>query len=218
MGAPGAVAMLAQELHRLERIDAVAPAAVRDHLAPLRDVAESSFELGDGYRHGAGNVAGLEFVGRSNVQDGDVSLSHQPAKLSEVDRLELIVVVEVEAHHVLHVGQMGVAELLEGAEQGKDIVAGEAVVDVGSVATRLDEAGLAEHAEVCAGVLDGRGRFVGEGFDGALALPEEVEELDAFWAREGVADAGKLRVEGVLEFAMSWHGRMVGLDQYSIEQ
>ena len=69
-----------------------------------------------------------------------------------------------------------------------------------------------------AGVLDRSGGVGGEGFDGLLALAEEVEQLDPPGVGEGVADAGELGVEGVLELAVTGHRPGSGqgwLDAYS---
>ena len=54
--------------------------------------------------------------------------------------------------------------------------------------------------------LIGVADLLGECLDGLLALPEEVEQLDPFGARERMADAGELRVEGVLELSVAGHG------------
>jgi hypothetical protein len=54
-------------------------------------------------------------------------------------------------------------------------------------------------------ILERGAGLVGQLVDGFLALREQVQELEAPGAGEGVADAGELTVEGVLEGAVR-HG------------
>lgn len=163
--------------------------------------------LSSGYGHGhrAGDVARLELVGRPHVQNRDVIVAHQASQLLERHWLELVVIVHIQANHVLYVGEPAVAERLERAQETKNVVIRQAIVHVGPIATSLDEARLPKDAEMRARVLDRRRDVLGECFDGLFALAQEVEQLDPFWAGERVPDARELGVEGVLELSVAGH-------------
>lgn len=203
MGPACSVAMLAQERHRFERVDAVSSAAIGDDLATLWNVANPTLELP--HRHGqcAGDVACVELLGRADVQNRDIVLAHQAPQFLERHRFQLVVAVNAQANNLLDLSEPGVAERLERAEETKDIIIRQAVIHVSSIATRLDEARLPKDAQMRAGVLDRRRDLRGERFDGPLALTEQVEQLDPFGARERVPDARELRVESVLESSVA---------------
>jgi hypothetical protein len=115
--------------------------------------------------------------------------------------------LEVHVRDLLDLRETGTPKTLQTLEKARDVLVGQPVVDVGPLAPRLDEACLAERAEVRARVLDGGFRLLGERLDGLLALAQEVEQLEPRRAGDGVAKPGELGVDGTLEFAVRHGGR-----------
>src|SRR5438094_3694669 len=71
--ATGAVPMLAQDTHRLHRVDAVGPSTVGDDLTALGDFCQASLQLRDRNRERTRYVAGEIFVQWPHVDHRDVS-------------------------------------------------------------------------------------------------------------------------------------------------
>jgi len=206
---PRAVAMFPQRRYGIEGIDAIRAAAVRDHFAAPGQFLEASLHLGHGHGDGAGNMAGIVFLAWANVDDGRRTVPEPTPQLRQRDRLERVMVVQEESGHLLDLGEARVAEGLKGPQESLHLHIGQPVEDVRALLARLDQPGLAQHAQMGARVLDGGVRVPGEALDRLLSLTEEIEEFDALGAGEGVADAGELRVQGVLELAMG-HGSTGG--------
>ena len=102
----------------------------------------------------------------------------------------------------VEVGKASLGDNPECARQFEDRVVGEAVVDVEALLAALDQAGLAQSLEVLRGVGDREADLDRERLDGALALREELQNLEAVRARQRLPDAGELAVEAILEGAM----------------
>src|SRR5437868_14186633 len=110
-------------------------------------------------------------------------------------------------------GESTPSDRFEVADKAKDVISREAIMDECAIAPRLHEPCLAQHAEVCARVFERCGGLLGQRLDRLLALTQEVEELDALGARNGVANASELLVQGVLELAMRHGVGMSALDK-----
>ena len=137
-----------------------------------------------------------------HIDHRDVALSHAPAQLLDAHRLQLVASVDVEICNLFDFGQSTPSERFEVPHKPKDVVSRETIINEGAATPGLHEPCLAQHAEVCARVFHRRCRLVGELLDRFLALTEEVEQLDALGARNGVANASELLVQRVLEVAM----------------
>jgi hypothetical protein len=98
-----------------------------------------------------------------------------------------------------------VGHRLERAQETHGLVVGQPIEDEGALAPRGDQVCVEKHAQMGAGVLDGHLDLVGDVLDGALALGEEVEQLEPLRAGEGVADPGEVGVELVFLDASSRH-------------
>ena len=116
-----------------------------------------------------------------------------------------------ERSHRLHDREAGTTPLRQPlfcspvAHEARHVGVGQTVIDVGPLTSRFHEPSLPEHAQMCARVLDGRRRLIGQQLDRLLALGQEIEELDALRARQRVSDAGKLCVQQIFELAMRHH-------------
>src|SRR5581483_6933173 len=68
---------------------------------------------------------------------------------------------------------------------------------------RLDQPRAAQHLEMGRGVGQAEGGFAGELLDAALALGEQVEQLEPMRAGERLADDGEFAEEPILERAIA---------------
>ena len=86
----------------------------------------------------------------------------------------------------------GLASRPERVEQDDDFVSAQAVLHELAFLAADDEAGLLELLQVLGGVGDRRGGQLGEILDIALALGEQLQQVEAHRARQGGADAGEV--------------------------
>ena len=152
----------------------------------------------DGDVHRARKVPRGELLRRAHVEDGDEALSRPLEQLPRGDRLEAVLLDEIEPDDSLHLRDVGLADAAERREQAHDRVARQAVIDVQPLLPPDDQARLAELLEVLRGVGDRDPGEGGELVDAALALGEELEELQPGRARERRADAGERLEDGAL--------------------
>jgi len=120
--------------------------------------------------------------------------------------LRFVALPHVSLDYLLYLGEPAVAQGLERSQQTEDVLIRQAIVHVGTVAPSHHQPCLAQHSQVGAGVLDRRRHMLGERFNGFLSLAEQVEQLDSLGARQGMADARELSVEGVFELSVAGHG------------
>jgi hypothetical protein len=147
-------------------------------------------------------VAGLVLPFGTHVNQRDVSLPYAAPQILEAHRLQIVATVDVGSRDSLYLRQAAPGDSLELSQKPEDVHTSETVVDVGTIATGLDQPGLPKDAEVSAGVLDGCVGLLGQLLDRLLPLTEQVEELDAGWTPNRVTDPGKLGIERILELSM----------------
>src|SRR5437660_12398791 len=75
-------------------------------------------------------------------------------------------------------------------------------MDEEALLAALDQASLAQRLQMLRGVGQREPDLVGERLDAALALGEQLEQLEPVRAGQGLPDAGELSVEAVLEEAV----------------
>ncbi len=181
-----------EQRHALRGEGAVGTPAVRHDLRPGRQVSEVRLKLGEWNRDRAGDVPGLVLLVRPEVDDDRVAGADPFEQLGPAHRL----------HRFAHVGAsrpLGVGDPFrrngpDRRQQLVDVVSGEAVDDPRPVAPRDDQARTPERLEVRRREADRDGRPSGENLDTALALGEQVEQLDAVRVSERAADLGELLV------------------------
>src|SRR5260221_1477334 len=78
----------------------------------------------------------------------------------------------------------------------------QAIVDVEASLPRLHKSGVMQHVKVLRGVRDAERRLVGQFLHRALALGEQIEQLQPLWAGERFPQAGKLGVQLIFELTM----------------
>ena len=110
-------------------------------------------------------------------------------------RLQLVPGREVEPHDALDLGDVGLADLAERRAEPDHLVARQPVVDELAFLPPDDEPGLAQLLKVLGGVRHRHAGQGGELVDTALALGEQLEELEPGAARERGADPGELLEE-----------------------
>lgn len=202
-------------LHGLSRIHAVRPAAVSHHLAVGRQLAQPLLQFTQRNRHGARQMTGLVFIRRTHVEHHDVAGTHPLAKIPGSDGLQVLAVPEIGAGGAVCFGQARLRQPLRLPHKVDDGIVRQTVVDIGAVATGLDELRRAQHTQVRAGVLDGKVAGLGQRLNGFLALREQVEQLDAGGRRERLADAREFLVEPVFPVAVAITPVFYGILEYT---
>src|SRR5687767_15193399 len=94
VGAARAISLLAKQVHRFEREDAVGSATVRHDLTLPRELAKPALEFGDGNGQSAGDVSRFVFRARSDVDEGHVTVAQSSAQLRQRHGIERVLVVE----------------------------------------------------------------------------------------------------------------------------
>src|ERR1700694_354005 len=176
----GTKAGLLQDTDRLMRERAVWPAAVRHDFFIAREFAESSAEFGKRDRNCGWQVAGSEFFRWPDIQyDQVLSPLQTPKQLRSRDRLKTVACAEV------RVGQLADLRALLGghsaqvAPQVEHLRILEFVVDAGAVTPAANKADLTQDLQVLTGVRDGKPCLRCEPLDGAFAVGEDVDDLEA---------------------------------------
>ncbi len=192
---PDVIAVATQEGDPAGRRHAIRSPAVGDDLGLRRQQREVLLEIVERDGHGARDVTRLVFLPGTQIEEDDVTGSGPADELVPADRLEPIGGSEVGPDDLLNLGQAVVRHGAERRKQPVYVVTGEAVEDPGSIAPGVDQPCPAEGLEMRRGERDAHVRLGRQRLDAVLALGEQVEQLDAARAREGLADPGELLVE-----------------------
>src|SRR3990172_2855526 len=143
-------------------------------------------------------MAGLVLRRRPHVENNHLSVLCEPPQSWPVYQLQAFADGQ-RSHELADLRQAQLAKLAQGRPQPPNGRVSKRVVHVRPVPARIDEAGGTKDLEVLTGVWDSEVRLARQYLDRPLALPEQVEELQAFRRRERMPDAGELFVEAVLE-------------------
>src|SRR3712207_1481296 len=101
-------------------------------------------------------------------------------------------------YQTLELGEAPFGHAPHDAREIEDLRIGKAVGHKEPMLPALDEGGLFEGFEVLRGIRQRQSHFDRERVDRALALGEELEDLEAVRAREGLAEPRELAVQPVL--------------------
>ena len=179
--------------------DAVRPAAVGDHGLVGRELGEPGLELAHRDRAGAGDVTGAVLLLGADVDHDGVAGVETLEEGGGRDGLEVRGIAEVRDDGAVDLGQLPFAERADAAPHLDHLRIGEAVVHADALATGVDDSGLLQDLEMLRGVRQRLGDLVRERVDAPLALREDVDDLEADGAREGLGDPGEVIEDGVLE-------------------
>ena len=105
---------------------------------------------------------------------------------------------EVGAGGGLDVGQVGAGHRPQQRQQLGDVGAGQPVVDLGAVAAGGHQVGRLQGLQMRRRGGQAELAGAGQGIDGALALGQQVQQLQALSAAQGLADPGELVEQRVL--------------------
>ena len=179
--------------------DAVRSAAVGDHLFAARRGARELVDLVERHGDGAVDVLRLVLFARPHVDEDDASFLEAAQELLPADRRELVASVEIVARDLVELGQLRLAGGAQRPPQRVHRRRRDAIEDALRRATALDETSRVQHLEVLRRVGDRQLRFAGQILDGALALLEEVQQLQAYGTGQRLAQAGELFVDALFQ-------------------
>ena len=134
----------------------------------------------------------LGFVKPSNFPEPEYKLANNPVTKEGFDE-------------PVDLGQALLAQIADRLPEPEDPFIGQAIVRVGAFAADIDELGTPQCLEVLGGVGEGEAGLSREFFHRALALGQEVEQLEPVRVGDGLAYPGELVVEQILEFTMVVH-------------
>src|SRR5439155_15147140 len=123
-------------------------------------------------------------------------------KLVHPHRLCAAAVAEVIAHQPLQLGEPALGHAAQRPAQLEDRRVGEPIADKEALLAALDQPSLAQRLQMLRGIGQRDPDLVGERLGAALALGEQLEQLEPVRAGQGLPDAGELSVEAVLEEAV----------------
>ena len=194
--------MRPEHLDCFVREDAIGASAVGDYLLAGVDVVQVGLKLGDGDRFGSRYVAGFVFLLGAHVEDDNFVVLEALEHVGGGDRLQGVPVFEEGVEDAVYFGQAGLAKLAYGSPGIVDPVVGEPVVGIEALAADFNEAGFAQGLQVLGSVGYRQGGLPGKVFDGALALSEQVYQLETVRVGEGFGDTSELLVHLVFESSM----------------
>ncbi len=191
------------------REHAVRTPAVRDDFAVLGQLVEACFELIERDGECAGDVSSVVLDCGADVDDDDIAVARACEEVTAVDRFEVVARLEVVVFELRDLGEPGRGDVAECAEECGDVGAGEPVEDPGPRTPGVDDPGATEGLQVRGRGGDPEAGRARDGVDAALALREQVEDLDPLGMRDGLGDPGELLVER--PFHLGWlelHGHV----------
>jgi hypothetical protein len=141
-------ALLSQELHRLDRHDAVGSAAVRDDLASLGQLTEALLELVHGDGESARNVAGAVLELGTNIEHHDIAVPYAPEQLITIHGLHGVPRFHVLAGNAFDLGETGLRQRSHRDEEAEHVGVCHAIFDIEALLLGFDEVGGAEDLKV----------------------------------------------------------------------
>ena len=182
--------------HRLVGQHAVCPATVGDDVLVVGQFGELVGEFIEGNRHRGGNVAGRVFLSRPHIDHRDVSGLDPLEKIGATDLLGSWAEVGVGSN--FDIGQVGAGHRPHKRQQVGDIGAGDPVIHLGAVAAGAHQVGRLQGLQMRRRGAQAELTGAGQGIDCALALGQQVQQLQALSTAQGFADPGELIEQRVL--------------------
>jgi hypothetical protein len=100
-----------------------------------------------------------------------------------------------------NLGEPGLCQFARQMQESHDPLIGDAILDEEAPSVGLDQAGAMQCAQMLGGVRSAQGGKTSQGCHRAGALAQQPEQLESPGRRQRLADAGKLRIDAVLEAA-----------------
>ena len=183
--------MTAQQGHCLESQHAVRATAVGDNLAVLRNVPETPRQVAQGYVDGLGQVSRRVLVLRPHVEHRDEAVLEALHELLPRNRLQRIASLEITRDDVTDLGEVALGDPTERCGQIEYRRIAQPIEDTLAVSARRQQAGPAHDPEVLRGVGNRQPDTLGKRFDAALALGEQLQDLQPMAVAERLGDLGK---------------------------
>jgi hypothetical protein len=184
------------------RVGAEGAAAVGHDLAVGRQLGQAVLELGDRDRTRALDVPGGVLLAGADVDEHDVAAAQTLDELVAADLLDVL--AQVLAGCPFHLGEPCDGGVPQRQPDGQRLGAGEGVADARALARARDHAGRVQRLEMLGGVRRRLFARSGELVDRARCLGEQVEQLKAARAGEGLAHQ-RDRLEQRVFFRSSTH-------------
>lgn len=156
----------------------------------------------DRHRDGAGNMAGRVFAGGAGIDDDHALRTCQLQQLVHRYRLGIAAIAEVLQHDPLEIRQASLGNRANDLGQLEDIGVGQPVADEQAVLPAVDERRVFERLQVLRRVGERQLHFRGQRLHRTFPLRQQLQDFEAVRIGEGLAEAGELPVEAVLELAM----------------
>src|SRR5262249_19201199 len=128
-----------------------------------------------------------------------------PAVVAAVRRGQGRSVGEERVDEAVDLGQARCTKIAQRAPQRKHLGRRQSVHHVESALVALDESRLAQDLKMRGRVRQALSDLPRKLFDGALALTEQIEQLEAVGAGQRFADSGELGVQAILEGSVTHH-------------
>src|SRR5579859_5376791 len=138
-------------------------------------------------------VAGRVFVGWTHVEDDDLARGGPAKQLVAGDLLDAAAQVGVPGR--AHLGEQRRGGIADPREQPGYVVAGQRVEDAGALLARGDQPRLVKYLQVGRAAAQAQASLAGEILHAALALREQVHQLQPLRAGQRLADAGELLIQ-----------------------
>ena len=174
-------------------------AAVGHHLLIGMQLGEMFLQLGERNVDRAGHVAGGEFLRRAHVQHGYQAVAGALEQLLAGDGFEIVLDGEVSVHQLVHLRHVGLRQAPQAAEQRHHVLAAEAVEDMQALLAGVHQAHLAELLEVARGIGHRQAGETRQFLHAAFPLGEKFQHFQTVTVTEGLAHAGELGEELLLE-------------------
>jgi hypothetical protein len=184
-----------QEIHRIERHHAVRPAAICNDIVALAQIAETFGKIRERHGDRARDVTGDVLFARSHVNHGDFASANPPDELLVVDGLERAAPFQVLPRDLLNLGQARFRQLPQFQKEVAHLRVRETVGHVQPGLLAVDKTCTTQHLQMMRGRRDTLTSLLGERFDRAWSLRQEVEQFETARAGGRLTDASDLFVD-----------------------
>src|SRR6266571_6463356 len=144
-------------------------------------------------------MSGSIFLSGTHIEENHSAIDQALDQFRRADRLQESPVMQVGLNDAINLRNAALSHLPYRLPHGKYLLIRQAIVEVDSLAARLDQLGGAQHLQMLRGIRDRHACFLREQLHTVFALGQDFKEFETMAVRQSFANAGKLFIQKVFK-------------------